>query len=274
MTALATRAAATTPATLKVYNPMRHAESDAGRNAMVEANLGLVGVAMLRAGLSSRHVDAAQAGRLALVRAVEKWQADPSLADRVEFSTFATWHVFNAVRNEAHGGSLGGIVNIKRRGHEVRLAFHAARQALASKWGRAPTDAEVFAHSKMRKRDRVRVEAVLKLDRAAVGIVDYDSAAEDAGSEFQDGAGSGGFACGADPGDHEADVAARDEAAFALASLPVRSRRIVEARFGLGGQAPRSLDDLAREFGMTYQAIQHIVRRALPRMKAALEAAR
>ena len=61
--------------------------------------------------------------------------------------------------------------------------------------------------------------------------------------------------------------------AAALASLDPRSRRIVEARW-LSESEPRTLHELADEFGVSAERIRQIEAKALAKMKGALAAAR
>ncbi|HRE13609.1 MAG TPA: RNA polymerase sigma factor RpoH [Usitatibacteraceae bacterium] len=61
--------------------------------------------------------------------------------------------------------------------------------------------------------------------------------------------------------------------AAALASLDARSRRIVEARW-LSESEPRTLHELADEFGVSAERIRQIEAKALAKMKGALAAAR
>jgi RNA polymerase nonessential primary-like sigma factor len=57
-----------------------------------------------------------------------------------------------------------------------------------------------------------------------------------------------------------------------LESLTQKQRRVIECRYGLNGQEPATLDDLARELGLTRERVRQIQRQALVRLHATLEA--
>lgn len=65
----------------------------------------------------------------------------------------------------------------------------------------------------------------------------------------------------------------REVVAAALAELPPRERRIVEARFLASDEAP-TLKALGRELGLTKERVRQLQERALARLRAALEAER
>src|SRR5918996_304525 len=50
-----------------------------------------------------------------------------------------------------------------------------------------------------------------------------------------------------------------------------RERRTLEARYGLGGQQPRTLREVGEEFGLTAQRVAQIEQRALQKLRDAME---
>ena len=55
----------------------------------------------------------------------------------------------------------------------------------------------------------------------------------------------------------------RDEVAEMLASVPERTRKILEMRYGLNGHEPTLFGEIARRFKVTHQAVQQIEAAAL-----------
>ena len=53
----------------------------------------------------------------------------------------------------------------------------------------------------------------------------------------------------------------------ALDSLPERERRVIEMRFGLNGQSPRTLEEVGRAFGVTRERIRQIENTTLRRLE-------
>ena len=52
-----------------------------------------------------------------------------------------------------------------------------------------------------------------------------------------------------------------------LANLPERDRRILQKRFGMHDGRPRTLDDVAKEEGVTRERIRQIEQKTLARMR-------
>ena len=57
-----------------------------------------------------------------------------------------------------------------------------------------------------------------------------------------------------------------------LENLTQKQRRVIESRYGLNGQEPATLDDLAHELGLTRERVRQIQREALVRLHGALQA--
>ena len=59
----------------------------------------------------------------------------------------------------------------------------------------------------------------------------------------------------------------------AMESLDYRSRRILELRYGLNGEQPRTLDEVGRTFNVTRERVRQIEIKAFENVEAAVEAA-
>jgi RNA polymerase primary sigma factor len=56
-----------------------------------------------------------------------------------------------------------------------------------------------------------------------------------------------------------------------LEVLDERERKIVDARFGLGGEKPKTLEEVGREFGVTRERIRQLQNIALKKLRRALQ---
>jgi RNA polymerase primary sigma factor len=69
---------------------------------------------------------------------------------------------------------------------------------------------------------------------------------------------------------HEPDISVRQNIEKVLDQLAPREREIVERRFGLGDQAPQTLEEVGKHFGVTKERIRQIETRALNKLRGLL----
>ncbi len=59
----------------------------------------------------------------------------------------------------------------------------------------------------------------------------------------------------------------REELFKVLDSLPARDRKVLELRFGLKGERPRTLEEVGERFGVTRERIRQVEAKTLNRLK-------
>ncbi len=64
----------------------------------------------------------------------------------------------------------------------------------------------------------------------------------------------------------------REDIERALESLPERERRVIELRYGLTGDRPRTLEEVGRAFGVTRERIRQIENNTLKKLETLPEA--
>jgi RNA polymerase primary sigma factor len=69
-------------------------------------------------------------------------------------------------------------------------------------------------------------------------------------------------------------VAAQGERRRRLAALPQREREVIEMRFGLTGERPRTLEEVGRAFNVTRERIRQIENHTLKKLESLPEAQR
>ena len=69
------------------------------------------------------------------------------------------------------------------------------------------------------------------------------------------------------PYERAAEILANQALRDALENLSYRERRVLELRYGLGGQRPRTLDEVGQTFNVTRERIRQIENHALKKLQ-------
>jgi RNA polymerase primary sigma factor len=221
---------------------------------LVEANLRLViWIARQYAHHDVPLLDLIQEGNVALTRAVEKF--DHRLGFRL--STYATVTIRGAVERaaERHARVITVPIHVGRLIRAVRRS----RQTLSQRLHREPLLSEIATETGL---DAHRVRELLEYERHPVSLESPPEDGQRIRRELLEDTKS------AHPEARIVERLQREEVATILNSLDDRLRLVLELRFGLSGQAPRSLVEVGKELGVTGERARQLEERALDKMRA------
>jgi RNA polymerase primary sigma factor len=236
---------------------VRQAQRDveSAREEMVRAYLPLVvSIARRYRGKSSLELlDLIQEGNLGLMHAVEKY----NYRRGVKVSTYAVWWIRQAITRAM--ADQGRLIRVPVHMTERVTKVLRERRKLSHKLGRDPETHEIAASAAM---PAVRVERAMSLVREPISLdipigEDGDATLGDL-IEAQDAP---------NPQAAAEASALTQSVAEALSRLPEREQRILRLRFGIGGTAEHTLEEVGRIFGLTRERIRQIEASALRKLR-------
>lgn len=230
---------------------------EAARTHMIKANLRLVvKIAQSYAGYGVPLSDLISEGNIGLMKAVERF--DPYKGAKL--STYAAWWIKQAIKRSLANQSktIRLPVHMVDKISKVRRISTVLTEAL----GREPTDEELSEETGIPRKK------LALLRRASQRPTSLDSPiSDDDQSSYGDVIGD---ERAVDPREALEDKNLHNQLDDLLEVLDERESRIIDARFGLNGVQPMTLEEVGREFGVTRERIRQLQTLALSKMRQTL----
>ena len=230
---------------------------DEARQTLIQANLRLVvKIAHDFKGLGLPLLDLISEGNIGLMRAVEKF--DP--AKGAKFSSYAAWWIKQSMRRALANQSRTIRIPVQSAGKINKIK--SVKMKLTEKLGREPTDAEIAENLEFSERT---VAGLRLADLKTFSLHDPIQQGED--GEFQDIIPDRGAMT---PDRILGDVESLKRLKDLLCDLDERERMILQMRFGLDNNRPRTLEEVSQEIGRTRERVRQIQNQALSKLKLLL----
>ena len=224
---------------------------------MIRANLRLVvKIARDYANLGLPLLDLISEGNIGLMKAVERF--DPAKGGKL--STYGSWWIKQSIKRAL--ANQGKTIRLPVQLVDKIAKIRRVGAGLSDELGREATDEEIAEEVGM------NAGKVTLLKQAAIRPASLDAPiGEDDATEFGEMVGD---AMAVDPFENLSDKDIHMEIGDLLSKLDDRERKIINARFGLDGSDPITLEEVGDKFGVTRERIRQLQNIALGKMRRSL----
>ena len=235
----------------------KKSQADIAKRKLVQANLRLVvSIAKKYIGQGVLFMDLVQEGSLGLIKAAEKFDYSKNF----KFSTYATWWIKQTIIRAISNNSR--TIRIPVHMTDKIRKFKRAYTTLSFELGREPTDLEIAQKLDITAKQLLTIKkSIIKepisLETPVTDDLNIGDYIEDKSNRS--------------PEVQTKNNVLKGSIKELLSTLPAREKKIISCRFGINGEAPRTLEQLGEIMGYSKERIRQLEDSALTRIRARKE---
>ena len=232
------------------------AGDEEAKQDLIQANLRLViAIAKRYAGRGMPFLDLIQEGNMGLIKAVDKFDYTKGF----KFSTYATWWIRQAIARAI--ADQARTIRIPVHMVETIYKITRAQRQLVQELGREPTAEEISE----------RLEGALSADRIReIQRINQEPVSLETPIGEEDDSHLGDFLEDKEvetPNEYTTKSLLKDELYEVMADLTERERKVLQLRYGLEDNHPRTLEEVGKEFNVTRERIRQIEAKAIKKLR-------